>query len=182
MPYRAPYRARWPFALALALLAFAVVVAPAVSSPARAHARMGGLEAAVLVKLNKVRARHGLRPLRFNVELADAAAQHSVEMGSDGYFEHSSVDGTPFWKRISRFYTGVGRGYWSVGENLLWSTRSPDPGEAVAEWMASPPHRANILSRRWHEIGVAAARFESAGGVYDGQSVMILTTDFGVRH
>ncbi len=176
-----PYRARWPLAIVLALFAFAVAVAPAVSSPARAHTRMGGLEAAVLVKLNKVRVRHGLRPLRFNAELANAAAQHSVEMGSDGYFQHSSFDGTPFWKRISRFYSAVGRGYWSVGENLLWSPGSTDPGTAVAEWMASPSHRANILSRRWHEVGVAAARFESAGGVYEGQSVMILTTDFGVR-
>jgi uncharacterized protein YkwD len=47
--------------------------------------------------------------------------------------------------------------------------------------MASPPHRANILSRRWHEVGVAAARFDAAAGIYDGQSVMIVTTDFGVR-
>jgi uncharacterized protein YkwD len=176
-----PYSLRRPLALALCLLACAVVVAPAASSPSRAHARLGGLEAAVLVKLNKIRARHGLKPLRLNVELTDAAAQHSVEMGSDGYFEHSSFDGTPFWKRISRFYSAVGRGYWSVGENLLWSTGSPDPGTAVAEWMASPPHRANILSQRWHEVGVAAARFDAAAGIYDGQSVMILTTDFGVR-
>src|SRR4051794_7978412 len=116
---RMPYSLRRPLALALCLLVCAVVVAPAASSPSRAHARLGGLEAAVLVKLNKIRARHGLKPLRLNAELTDAAAQHSVEMGSDGYFEHSSFDGTPFWKRISRFYPAVGRGYWSVGENLL---------------------------------------------------------------
>jgi uncharacterized protein YkwD len=175
------YRGRRPLALALCLLAFAIAVAPAASRPSRAHARMGGLEAAVLANLNQVRARHGLGPLRLNAELTDAAAQHSVEMGADGYFEHSSVDGTPFWKRISRFYSATGRGYWSVGENLLWSSKMLDPSAAVAEWMASPPHRANILSPRWHEIGVAAARFDSAGGVYDGQSVMIVTTDFGVR-
>src|SRR5207249_5563990 len=162
---RMSYRARGLLALGLSLLVFAVAVAPAASRPSRTHARMGGLELAVLTKLNKVRAHHGLRPLHLNLELTDAAAQHSVEMGSDGYFEHRSFDGTPFWKRISRFYTADGRGYWSVGENLLWSSGTLDPSAAVAEWMASPPHRANILSRRWHEVGVAAARFDSAGGV-----------------
>jgi uncharacterized protein YkwD len=176
-----PYSLRRPLALALCLLACAIVVAPAASRPSRAHARLGGLESAVLVKLNKIRARHGLKPLRLNTKLSDAAAQHSVEMGSDGYFEHTSFDGTPFWKRIGRFYSAIRGGYWSVGENILWSTGTLDPSAAVADWMASPSHRANILSRRWHEIGVAAARFDSAGGIYDGQSVMILTTDFGVR-
>jgi uncharacterized protein YkwD len=162
------------------LLACAVVVAPALSSTSRAH-RMGGFEEGVLAKLNGVRASHGLRPLHLNTELTDAAAQHSAEMGSDGYFEHNSFDGTPFWKRIGRFYSASGRDYWSVGENLLWSSGTLDPRGAIAEWMGSPPHRANILSPRWQEIGVAASRFASAGGVFDGRSVTIITTDFGVR-
>ena len=81
-----------------------------------------------------------------DLELTDAAAQHSIEMGSDGYFEHSSFDGTPFWKRISQFYTSSGRGYWSVGEILLWSTGPLDSAAAVAEWMASPPHRSHPLA------------------------------------
>lgn len=135
----------------------------------------------MLAKLNVVRARYGLRPLHLNAQLTDAAAQHSVEMGSDGYFEHDSFDGTPFWKRIDRFYSSNGHGYWSVGENLLWASGSLDPNAALADWMASPPHRANILSRRWREVGVAAARFGSAGGVFAGRSVTIVTTDFGVR-
>ena len=174
-------RARTTLAAVGCLLACVVVVAPALSSTSRAHVRMGGLEAGVLVELNGIRANHGLRPLRLNGELTDAAAEHSVEMGSDGYFRHTSFDGTPFWKRIRRFYSASGHDYWSVGENLLWSTENLDPGAAVAEWMGSPPHRANILSPRWHEIGIAVARFPSAGGVYDGRSVTIMTTDFGVR-
>jgi uncharacterized protein YkwD len=173
-------RSRTALALALCLLAAVVAVSPAASSPTRAGARMSSLEAGILVELNGIRTQHGLRPLRASVPLAKAAAAHSVEMGDDGYFEHDSFDGTPFWKRISRFYP-LGNGNWSVGENLLWSSGALGPGAAVADWMASPPHRANILSRQWHEIGVAAARFDSAGGVYGGRSVIILTTDFGVR-
>jgi uncharacterized protein YkwD len=174
-------RARTTLAAAACLLACAVVVAPALSATSRAHVRLGALEAGLLNKLNRIRVGHGLRPLRLNGELTDAATAHSVEMGSDGYFEHDSFDGTPFWKRIGRFYSSSGRGYWSVGENLLWSSDDLDPDAAFAEWMNSPPHRENILEPRWREVGVAVARFASAGGVYDGRSVMIITTDFGVR-
>src|SRR2546429_7020900 len=95
-------RGRGLLALGLSLLALAVAVAPAASRPSRTHARMGGLELAVLTKLNKVRAHHGLRPLRLNVELPDAAAQHSVAVGSARHFAPRSFGRTPLWKRISR--------------------------------------------------------------------------------
>lgn len=47
--------------------------------------------------------------------------------------------------------------------------------------MGSPEHRANLLSRDWREIGIAAVHTASAPGVYGGSAVTILTTDFGVR-
>ena len=178
---RMSQRARTTLAALACLVACAVVAAPALSATSRAHVRLSGLEAGLLNKLNSIRVGHGLRPLRLNGELAEAANAHSVEMGSDGYFQHDSFDGTPFWKRIGRFYSASGHGYWSVGENLLWSSANLDPNTAFAEWMSSPPHRANILEPRWREVGVAVARFAAAGGVYDGRSVMIITTDFGVR-
>ena len=45
---------------------------------------------------------------------------------------------------------------WSVGENLLWG--APDVGalRAFKLWLNSPPHRANLLSPRWREIGIGA--------------------------
>ena len=48
--------------------------------------------------------------------------------------------------------------------------------------MASPEHRANILSPRWREIGVSATHFDSAPGTYGGSAVTIITTDFGARN
>ena len=56
-------------------------------------------------------------------------------MGDDGYFEHSSVDGTPFWKRIGPWYRGAGYGHWSVGENLLWSSPDVSADERAELWM-----------------------------------------------
>ena len=47
--------------------------------------------------------------------------------------------------------------------------------------MGSPGHRANLLSPRWREIGIAAVHAASAPGVYGGHEVTIVTADFGVR-
>jgi len=47
--------------------------------------------------------------------------------------------------------------------------------------MASPPHRLNILTREYREVGVAAVHFDSAPGAFGGRPVTIVTADFGVR-
>src|SRR5918992_1246180 len=82
------------------------------------------LAAAVLAEVNALRASKGLAPLRWSQPLATAARAHSSAMASRGFFSHTSRDGTAFWKRVQRHYRSRGYSYWSVGENLLWS--SPD--------------------------------------------------------
>jgi uncharacterized protein YkwD len=142
---------------------------------------MAGLEAGVLQQLNAVRADHGLSALRSNAKLAAAATQHSREMADDGYFDHNSVDGTSFATRIAKWYPLGSFHSWTVAENLLWSSPSVDPPEAVAMWMRSPGHRANILNARFREIGIGAVYSTSARGTYTHLPVTIITTDFGVR-
>jgi uncharacterized protein YkwD len=48
-------------------------------------------------------------------------------------------------------------------------------------WMNSPEHRANILTPRWREVGISAVHVLGAPGTYDGRTVTIITTDFGIR-
>lgn len=139
------------------------------------------LESAVVARINAVRRSHGLRPLRHNSRLAAAADFHSRDMGRRGYFEHDSANGTAFWRRIERFYPSRGFRSWTVGENLLWGTDRYGAAFAVREWMNSPPHRENILSRDWREVGIGAAFFTSAPGEYRGRAVTIVTADFGSR-
>jgi uncharacterized protein YkwD len=139
------------------------------------------LESAVVARINAVRRSHGLRPLRHNSRLAAAADFHSRDMGRRGYFEHDSANGTAFWRRIERFYPSRGFRSWTVGENLLWGTDRYGAAFAVREWMNSPPHRENILSRDWREVGIGAAFFASAPGEYHGRAVTIVTADFGSR-
>lgn len=169
------------FVLACTAAVVAVLAPAALSRPSTSGTSVASLESGVLQQLNAVRAGHGLVALRSSPRLAAAADQHSREMADDGYFDHSSFDGTSFATRIAKWYPLGSFHSWLVGENLLWSSPGVDPSGAVAMWMRSPGHRANILNPRFREIGVGAVYSTSAGGVYTHLPVTIITTDFGVR-
>lgn len=171
---------RWIFLVA----ALAAAIAAASSAPAATHGRvvaLTSLERGVLADINAFRAAHGLAPLRLSTSLTAAARSHSIEMETDGYFAHSSHDGEVFWKRIQSYYPSTSYGYWSVGENLLWSSPDVDAQRALTMWENSPEHRRNLLDPHWREIGISAVHAGSAPGVFGGQAVTIVTTDFGVR-
>ena len=158
--------------------------ATAAAAPAATHRQgvaLTALEQGVLSDINAFRAQNHLAPLRLSAALTQSARSHSQQMAADGYFAHPSEDGTAFWKRIEGFYPQGGFSFWSVGENLLWS--SPDVGaqQAVVMWENSPEHRRNMLDTQWREIGISAVHVADATGVYGGQPVTIVTTDFGVR-
>ncbi len=174
---------RWGMLLAAAVLAVSVVAsAPARStSPASKRVALSSLEVGVLGQINQLRRSRGLAPLRISAPLTAAARQHSHSMAAGGYFSHDSADGSDFWIRVKRYY-GQGRsGYWSVGENLLWSSPDIAADAALKMWLDSPPHRENLLTARWREIGISAVHVASAPGTYGGHPVTIITTDFGVR-
>jgi len=143
---------------------------------------MGALQSSVLSDLNAIRRAHGLVALRLSSSLSAAARQHSVEMVTLGYFGHTSANGSSFDKRIARYYPIGGKHYWSVGENLLWSSPDVDAGGALTMWWNSPEHRKNMLTARWREIGLSAIHVATAPGTYGGREVTIVTTDFGVRN
>jgi uncharacterized protein YkwD len=169
----------------LLFLVLAVLVgAPAAfARDAATHAtEIQQLDTGVLEQLNAIRAAHGLVPLKLNAALSAAAHGHSAEMIADGYFAHNSFDGAPFWKRLTAYSSSSTSGYWSVGENLLYSSPDVDASRALQLWMASPEHRANILTARWRQIGIAALHANSAPGLYDNAPVTVITTDFGVVH
>ena len=166
----------------LTTLAFAGLLTPAAAAgPRHAGVALSPLESGVLVDINAFRRAHHLQPLRVNASLDAAAREHTEQMAEDGYFAHESADGSAFWKRIQSFYPSSDASYWSVGENLLWSSPDVTPSRALQMWLASPEHRANLLNPRWREIGVAAVHEAAAPGVYQRRDVTIVTTDFGVR-
>lgn len=167
--------------VAVALLAVGAGTSQAASNPARSIAAVDQLESQVLAELNKIRREYGLVPLKLSRPLAIAADTHSKSMGTHGYFQHESRDGSEFWKRVKRFYGPAGSGNWSVGENLLWSSGELDAATALKLWMQSPGHRKVILTPRWREVGLSAVSVTAAPGVFGGRDVTIVTADFGAR-
>jgi uncharacterized protein YkwD len=112
---------------------------------------------AMLEKLNEMRAKHGLGPVRPSLRLRLAAKGHSDDMVMRDYFAHTSPGGGTVYDRIvgSGFVTGYS---WIGGETLAWGTGIlTKPGATVKAWLASPEHRAILLSATWTRIGISRA-------------------------
>jgi uncharacterized protein YkwD len=135
----------------------------------------------LLRRLNAVRLRNGLGPLRRSHDLSDAAVAHSRSMAKYGYFSHTSYNGSAFWQRVEQYYSPPhGFRVYRVGENLMSGPADVSAAAVIRAWMQSPPHRENLLSR-WAEVGFGSVRVVDAPGVFEGETVAIVTADFGTR-
>jgi uncharacterized protein YkwD len=174
-------RAAGFIALVVSAVGLWAVATPAGATSAHRASAARALEQGVLYNMNAFRREHGLAPLRLSTALTAAARKHSGDMATRGYFSHTSVGGTSFDRRIARYYPMGNKRYWSVGENLLWSSPDVDASRALDMWINSPEHKRNMLTARWKEIGLAAVHVPSAPGTFGGREVTIVTADFGVR-
>jgi uncharacterized protein YkwD len=101
------------------------------------------------------------RPLRWNDMLAESSLRHSEDMARNNYFDHSSRDGSHSWDRVER----AGYRYSSTGENIAAGQQSAE--EAVAGWINSPGHCANLMNPDFVDMGAAVAvNRRSAMGLY----------------
>jgi uncharacterized protein YkwD len=169
-------------AVSCALAAFVVEAADAADrTHLSAKSASAAVDIGVLEDLNQIRAAHHLVPLTLSPNLSAAASLHSREMLANGFFEHNSGNGQVFWKRIKAFYPEGRFSYWSVGENLFWTTGSASAAGSMKAWMASPEHRANILNPVWRQIGISSITSADAPGTFGNTDATVITTDFGVR-
>jgi uncharacterized protein YkwD len=114
-----------------------------------AHAQPYDAEARVLELINTERADQGCPPLRLNAKLTEAAERQSRAMAKHNVFSHTDPDGTTPGNRVH----ATGYTYLMVGENIEAGIDNPE--DAVAGWMRSPGHRANILTCAYRETGIA---------------------------
>jgi uncharacterized protein YkwD len=171
------------------LLLLAIAVASIVAFPSTVNSKPAASSAAILSVdaiepqmlqlINDYRDAHGLKPLHSSAALARAANVHAREMAKDGFFAHSSADGTSAGTRIRRYYRGGS--HWMVGETLLWRSPTVDAGAAVGMWINSGPHRHILLTGGFKDVGIAAVHASPAPGVYGGMDVTIVVADFGAR-
>ena len=136
--------------------------------------------AAVLCLVNAQRTVHGLAPLAPSALLARAATQHSDDMVRRRYFSHVTPSGQDQRGRVAR--TGYLRGCRRpvLGETIAWGSGAyATPVELVADLMASAPHRAILLDRRYRDIGVGLALGAPMVGM--GESGSTLSLNLGRR-
>ena len=81
----------------------------------------------------------------------------------------------------SRFYRAAAFAHGGSARTSHWLSGTVDARQVVADWMASPAHRRQLLTPRYREIGISAVRVEKAGGAFRGLDAAIVTADFGVR-
>ena len=114
------------------------------------------VETATLCLINRIRAAHHLRGLHANRSLLGVAASQVSTMISRDYFADVRPTGqTPFALVGVTRYPAHSASF-AVGQNIAWGTGSfAVPRHIVAEWMASAPHRAVILTSKYRDAGVA---------------------------
>lgn len=133
--------------------------------------------AATLCLLNRERTSRGIAALAPSAVLAGIAQKHSQDMVTRDYFEHTTPEGQTVEDRVRASGWTSGRGNSSAGENIEWGLRvKATPAATVTKWMASPPHRADILRPAFREIGIGIAL--GAPG-HTGVEGATYTTDFG---
>jgi len=94
---------------------------------------------------------NAVRPVRWNDSLAEASRLHAEDMARYNYFSHSGRDGSDPGQRVER----AGYRYRSLGENIAAGQMNPE--DAMAGWIKSPPHCANLMNPTFTEMGVAFA-------------------------
>lgn len=114
-------------------------------------------------RINRERTTRGITPLALNADLSAAAQAHASDIARTGKLSHTGSDGSTVFQRVAR--TGYGSYSWGrrLGENWAWYHSVET---AMQKWMASQPHRDNILHALYREFGIGIAPNPVGGYVY----------------
>jgi uncharacterized protein YkwD len=172
VPAAAPIRLALAFALAASLVAFVVAgraegagsswrsyLAPAGVCPGAAdrNAPPAVQERAAACLVNWARARAHVSRLRRPASLGRAATLKGRKVAACRQFSHSPCGIHP-----GASTRAAGYRYSRLGENLYLGTwGGVSPRDAVAAWLRSPAHRANLLRPGFRHLGAALVRASS---------------------
>ena len=138
------------------LILFALIVGIGCQSALAQDARTepNDIERRAFEQTNLVRIKNGLPPFVWDGELASLSRNYSENMSRLRFFSHTSPDGKRLPDRARA--AGIVR-YSTLGENIAYNQGYEDPGAlAVARWMESPKHRANILSSEFRAMAIGS--------------------------
>jgi len=102
----------------------------------------------MLDAINLLRGDRGLHPLRPEPRLSRTAELHALDLLTHALQGHEGSDGSLPPERATR----AGYPWILVGENV--ATGFGSASAVVSGWMASPPHRRNLLTPDFREVGI----------------------------
>jgi uncharacterized protein YkwD len=141
------------------------------------------VEAATLCLINRERRAAQLVALRFSAALDRSAAFHSIEMVRYHFLAHEAPGHPPLLTRIRGYgyFDGVADGLYA--ENVGAGATTNGTAHALMDaWMASPPHRANVLYPKFRKVGIAAVLAPRDPAFFADYPSTVYTTDFGRRY
>lgn len=124
-------------------------------------------EREMVVLSNAFRSQHGLAALRPQPALMHAARSFADYMAKTDRYGHTADGREPEQRVDATRYAPC-----MVAENIAWQYRSDGFSSAtlartmVNGWIASPPHRRNLLSPELTDIAVAVAHSATSGRWY----------------
>jgi uncharacterized protein YkwD len=136
---------------------------------------------ATLCLIDRVRSHHGRHALRANAQLGTVAHSQVASMLRWNYFADLRPSGLTPLALVAGTPYRAHAGFIAVGQNIAWASGSAaTPAHIVAEWMASPAHRAIILAAEYRDAGVAVMpALPSVLGA--GSRGAMWAVEFGVR-
>jgi uncharacterized protein YkwD len=99
--------------------------------------------------INAYRKANGLKPLKVNTALTEAAKAHSRDLAKWDRISHFGSDGSNPWDRVKR----VGYNAKLAAENVGTGQTTID--EVMKGWQASPGHNKNLLLADAEHMGIA---------------------------
>jgi hypothetical protein len=142
---------------AMRLIACAVILVLATQTFA-AEIELSRDEQAILELTNAERQKEGVKPLKAERRLFLAARAHSENMARQQSLSHS-LDGKQPWDRVAK----TGYNFSQLAENVAFNQSTPKA--AIKQWMDSPGHRENLLSKKYTETGIGIAKADN-GDLY----------------
>ncbi len=131
-------------------LRFGVMFCAVLGSSAAAFAQFDPAEAhQLLEQANSARAKEGLPPLAWNDKLTQAAQEHAQWMANAHLLSHQVGNEPSLTERVAATHLAFS----SVAENIAFSSDKSE--DFHNDWMHSPGHRANLLSRSSDAVGIA---------------------------
>ena len=133
------------------LLLACLAAAPLPASAARAGSPDPAMAAELVALVNAARAREGLLPVKIEARLMQAAQGLADDLAERGTVSHADRRGG----RPPERFAQVGYRY-AVAEEAVAGGQT-SCAEVVADWLASPSHRAILLDAEVRDAGVGHA-------------------------